>query len=111
MADAEILRSIDRTLERIDGHMERGNLHMERGNTLFEENRWFTRDLVRRQEKFMKGVMEELARQGAATNELRAAIGRDHREIVDELRAGRDAMFRMLDRLDRLDGGDAPASA
>jgi len=33
------------------------------------------------------------------------------RDLVDELRAGRDAMFRMLDRLDRLDGGDAPASA
>lgn len=115
MADDEILRRMDgrlermdRTLERIDEHMKRGNAVMERGNQLFEDHRNFTRDLVRRQEKFMAGVMEELARQGAATRELTATIREDHREMFEELRAGRSALFRMLDRFD---GGDAPAGA
>lgn len=101
MADDEILRRIDRTLERIDGHMERGK-------QLAEENRWFTRDLVRRQEKFMQGVVAELAGHRAVTDELLVTTRNDHREMIAELRAQRGALFRMLDRLD---GGDASASA
>lgn len=101
MADDEILRRIDRSLDRIDGHMERGN-------QLTVENRWFTRDLVRRQEKFMQEVVAEFARQRAVTEELLVTMRHDHREMIAELRAQRGALFKMLDRLD---GGDAPASA
>ncbi len=94
MADDEVLRRIDRSLERIDGHMERGN-------RFIEDHRVFTRDLVRRHER----VTNEMVR---ALTEQTTAIREERREFVAEMRAQRCALFRILDRLD---GGDAPAGA
>jgi hypothetical protein len=94
MADDEVLRRIDRSLERIDQHMERGN-------RIFEDHRNFLRGLTLRQERVFGAMIERLDEQ---TREIR-----EHRhEFVEESRAQRAALFRLLDRLD---GGAEPAGA
>lgn len=105
MADEEVLRSISRSLERMDGHAERGT-------QLFEENRIFTRDLVRRQEKVTNELVRQIAAQTAAiekhSREFAAEMREQRREFVSEMRAQRGALFRILDRLDG-EGGQASA--
>jgi hypothetical protein len=101
MADDQVLRRIDRSLARIDVHRERSNEHVGRGNRLFEDHRTFLRKLSLRQERVFGAMIERLDEQ---TREIR-----EHRqEFVEESRAQRAALFRLLDRLD---GGADPAGA
>jgi hypothetical protein len=81
---------------RLDAHMERGNELMERGNELMARNRAALDDNSRA----FRDLSHFLAEQ---THALRLLT----REFVDETRAQRQALFRMLDRLDER-GGEAP---
>jgi hypothetical protein len=89
----------DAILRRIDAHMERGNAHMERGNELMEELRTFMRELTLRHERIFVPVIERLEEGTRALREQGGAL----RELIEESRAQRAALFRILDRLD--DGG------
>jgi hypothetical protein len=112
VADEEILRRIDRSLERIDVHMERGNELAAQNRASIDEHRAFLRELNLRSERVMGGMIrsletltEEVRQQG---REFRRELREQRREFVEESRAQRAALFRMLDRLD---GGGAPAGA
>jgi uncharacterized coiled-coil DUF342 family protein len=115
MADEEVLRRID--------------AHMARSNEIFEDHRHFLRELTLRQERVFRAMIDRLDEQGRAIREQGRAIreqGRaireqtqqmreqteqmraQRREFVEESRAQRAALFRMLDRLD---GGADPAGA
>ncbi len=126
----------DGLLQRIDVHMARGNELMEQNRRAFEDNRTafedlgtVIREMTLRQEKFMRELslrqeklLQELSlrqekvlgRQEKVMHEMVAQL-REHgqmlqegrREFVEESRAQRAALFRMLDRLG---GGDSPAA-
>ncbi len=112
----------DDPLSRIDAHMARGNELMEQNRAAFQDLRTFLRDMTLRQEKVMRGMMARLEEQSKEireqTNVLReqskeireqtASIREGREEFVQESRAQRAALFRMLDRFD---GGDSPAAA
>ena len=84
------------------------------------DDRVFMRELLRRHEKasdaMLAGFQETLRRFDAETERVREhtremrehtrEMREDHREFVAELRAQRQALFRMLDRLD-----EGPAGA
>jgi uncharacterized coiled-coil protein SlyX len=114
----------DGVLARIDAHMERGNEHMERGNVLMAEvreevrltreamvdNRTFAPQMITRLDRAIRDnaqamdrMRESMGRMGErmerGTQELER-IGAEQRE---ENRAGRDALFAMIDRMNRLD--------
>jgi hypothetical protein len=101
MADDEVLRRIDRSLERIEQHMERGNELMDENRKAWDENRIFMRELLLRFESLTNAVVGQLE---ANTR----AIDAQRREFVDEMRAQREALFRIFDRMD---GGADPAGA
>jgi SPX domain protein involved in polyphosphate accumulation len=105
MADDDVLRRIDRSLERIDQHMERGN-------QIFEDHSGFLRELTLRQERVFGAMIERLEEQGRAirelTEQMTEQMREQRREFLQESRAQRAALFRMLDRLD---GGADPAGA
>lgn len=114
--------SADDPLSRIDAHMARGNELMEQNRAAFQDLRTFLRDMTLRQEKVMRGMLARLEEQSTEireqTNVLRQegnvlrqqteSIREGREEFVQESRAQRTALFRMLDRLD---GGDSPAAA
>jgi len=119
MAEAEVL-------QRIDAHMARGNQLMEQNTAAFQDLRTviretnlrherFMRELSERQETVLGGVVTQLREQSTELRqhrrelrEHRKQMREGHREFVEESRAQRAALFRILDRLD---GGDAPAAA
>jgi hypothetical protein len=116
-------------LRRLDAHIERGTEIMARSNELMEENRAavqesqqafqenraafqesrqafqdlrvFLRELTRRSELTFEHMFRELAAQ-------REASERRDQELIDEMRAQRQALFTILDRLDGK-GGAATA--
>lgn len=114
--------SADDPLSRIDAHMARGNELMEHNRAAFQDLRTFLRDMTLRQEKVMRGMLsrledqsevlreqaEEIREQTREIREQTASIREGREEFVQESRAQRAALFRMLDRLD---GGDSPAAA
>jgi nucleoid-associated protein YejK len=114
--------SADDPLSRIDAHMARGNELMEQNRAAFHDLRTFLRDMTLRQEKVMRGMLARLEEQSTEireqTNVLRQegnvlrqqteSIREGREEFVQESRAQRAALFRMLNRLD---GGDSPAAA
>ena len=68
-------------------------------------DRAFMQELLRGHEKATDPVVSRL---DAGTEELKSLTpktSRDHREFIEELRAQREALFRILDRMD--DGGAA----
>jgi hypothetical protein len=108
----EVLRRIDEHMARGNEHMARGNEYMARGNELMEEVREEFRlnreehrknreafelyklamaQMLDDNKSFMRGVMDEL------------------RELRKDSRAHSEAIFRMIERLDRFDGGPATA--
>jgi len=122
----------DDPLRRIDAHMARGNELMEQNRRAFEANRvafeenrtafedlrTFMRELNLRQEKVMRemslrqekvlGGHENVIREMLAElREQRQMLQEGRREFVEESRAQRAALFRVLDRLG---GGDSPAT-
>ena len=122
MADDDVLRRIDAQLTR--------------SNEIFEDHRGFLKELMLRQEKVFQAMIGRLDEQGRAMREHGRAMreqsramreqgramreqGRamrefsdqmreQRREFLEESRAQRAALFRMLDRLD---GGADPAGA
>ena len=92
MPDDEILR-------RIDAHMERGNELMDENRRAFQDLRTFLREMSLRQERVMREMLQSMQEQAEMIREHR-------REFVQETRAQRAALFRMLDRLD---GGESTA--
>lgn len=101
----------DDPLRRIDVHMARGNELMEQNRTAFEDLRTFLRDMTVRQEKVMREMtlrQEKVMRGMIARLEEQSELLREgRREFMEESRAQRTALFRMLDRLG---GGDSPAA-
>lgn len=108
MTEAEFLERFDRHIERMDAHIERMDARgesidalMGRGNELMgevreeialsrqthEDLRVFTRDLTRRNERVLDGMMRTLDDMG------------------DQIRANTQAVLAVLDRL----GGSATA--
>jgi hypothetical protein len=84
-----------------------------------DDLRTFIRELLLRSDRRMEVVLARLDRQAAEASEERRryfekinAHQNEDREKLDEIlaegRAGREALFRMLDRLDN--GGTAPAA-
>jgi hypothetical protein len=99
----------DEFLRRIDAHMARGNEIMQRSNEVIEANRrtfedlrTFLRELTLRHERALGAMASRIEEQTEMLREQR-------REFVEESRAQRAALFRMLDRLDG--GGEAAAGA
>ena len=95
MADRDIL-------DRIDEHMARGNEHMARGNELMarfielhEDNRRFTRDLLRRNERVLTGVTDELRELKRETVASRQILLDVHEESL----AQREAIWVLIDKL------------
>ncbi len=127
MRGRDILKRLDGHIERIDGHMERIDGHMERGNELMgrieeqmrltrefhrvevAELRTFSREMILRVDRIgrdqgreLSRLNDELERQGAEGRE-RAAEDRE------ESRAQRNALLKILDRMDRLEPPPATA--
>lgn len=112
MAEADVL-------QRIDAHMARGNELMEQNTAAFQDLRMVIRETNLRQERVMREISErqetvlgavvaQLREQGKELRAQGKQMREAHREFVEESRAQRAALFRILDRLD---GGDAPAAA
>jgi hypothetical protein len=101
MPNDDVLRRIDRSLEGIEWHVGRGNELMDENRKAIDENRTFMRELLLRHERVTNAMVRQLEANTRAINEQR-------REFVDEMRAQRAALFRLLDRLD---GGADPAGA
>jgi hypothetical protein len=96
----------DELLQRLDAHLARGNTLMARNTRAFEDLSSFLHD----QTLALRGLQREIR---AHTNLIREHTNliREHtNEMKAEMRAGREALFRMLDRLDGRDGrsGEAP---
>jgi hypothetical protein len=106
--DDELLRRLDAHLARGNQIMARSNEVMARSNQVIQESRGafgdlrsYLRELTRRHER----GFEELLRQSARHSD---ALEAGQREFVAEMQAQRQALFRILDRLDR-NGGAAGA--
>ena len=87
MPGDEILERLDRTIERNNRVIEENKRVVEENKRVVEENsrvigdlRVFMRDLVTRQERFMREVVKELA------------------DLREESRAQREALLRVIDR-------------
>lgn len=91
MAGDEILERLDRTIERNNRVIEKNSRVVEENSRVIGDLRVFTRELVTRQERFMREVVKELA-------DLRA-----------ESRAQREALLRVIDRFPP--PGESPAGA
>jgi hypothetical protein len=119
----------DAWIERLDAHMERGNkimarsdkimarsdLTMRRSNEIMARNdvafrEW--REFLADQTLVMQGlarVVDQIARR---TDRLTAKMDADHKEFIEGIRAQRQALFKVFDRLDRNGGGTgAPGAA
>jgi hypothetical protein len=83
---------------RLDAHMERGDVLMARNTRAFEDLSSFLHE----QTLALQGLQCEIR---AHTNLIREHT----KEMKAEMRAGREALFRMLDRLDGR--GDEPGPA
>jgi hypothetical protein len=101
VANGELLR-------RIDAHMERGNELMEQNRRAFEETRVFMRQLLLRNDKVLGAMQRQIEASTRAIRKLTEDMHREHLEFVEEMRAQRAALFRILDRLD---GNGDPAGA
>lgn len=77
--------------------------------------REFIREITLRFERGMEAIAEKIAADVAVSREESRryldAIHKNTDEIIAEGRAGREALFRTLDRLDGREGGGGPAPA
>lgn len=110
---------MDEVLKRIDEHMARGNEHMARGN----EHMARGNELMTRGNELMEEVRDEHRKNREAFELYKMAMAQmldDNKQfmrgVMDELgelrrdsRAHSEALFRMIERLDRFDGGAATA--
>jgi hypothetical protein len=99
----------DELLRRVDAHMERGNAIMAENRRAFEANTRAFEDLrafLAEQTLALQGLTREILGVSGFTRE----VVRRTDEILAEGRAQREALFRILDRLDG-QGGPAAGEA
>jgi hypothetical protein len=110
---------MDAFVERMDGHMERMDGHMERMDGYMERGEVLMADIRREIELTRKEV--ELSRK--SREDLRSFIHQinlrmergtqamvaEFRDLREESRAQRQALLRLIDRMDGLDPGSATA--
>ncbi len=75
-------------MQRLDAHMERGNRIMERSNTIMARSN----EVMERNEEAFRDLRDYLAAQTVA-------LGRLGQEFTLEMRAQRQALSQILDRL------------
>jgi hypothetical protein len=95
----------DELLRRLDGHMERGNAIMARSNELVEENHRVIQENHRVIQENTRAFEDLRSFLGDLTLALRL-LTEDFRA---EMRAQREALFRILDRLDGQGEGSSGA--
>lgn len=98
----------DELIRRLDAHMERGNELMARNDVAFHELRAFLAAQTLALQGLTRGVTAvgaDLREMGRELREMNRDLSRRTDEIVTELRAQRQALFRLLDRLDGRGGG------
>lgn len=95
----------DELLRRLDARMERGNEIQARGNEIMARSN----EVMVRNEIAFRDLRSFLAEQTLALRRLTREIARRGDEFVAEMKAQRQALFRMLDRLDG-NGGGAPGA-
>ena len=99
----------DELLRRLDAHMERGNAIMAENRRAFAANTRAFEDLrafLAEQTLALQGLTREILGVSGFTRE----VVRRTDEILAEGRAQREALFRILDRLDGKDGPAAGAA-
>jgi len=108
-------------LARIDAHMERGNEEMRLTREFMADNRTFTQQMIVRVDRMTRDnakAMDRMAsamdRMAGATDRMADRLGRNTDELArqgaeqrEENRAGREALFALIDRMNRLDPPDA----
>ena len=97
-----IMASIDMTIKRMDITMKRGNEIMLRHEVAFRDLREFLAD----QTIALRGLTRTVDHIGRRSDRLAVRMDADHKEFVEEMRAQRRALFKVLDRLD---GNGGPA--
>ena len=113
MADRDIL-------ERLDAHMERGNelmcrveeqmrLTREFHHAQISEMRDFTRQMILRMERIGRDQSRQLSRQNDRLERMTDELERRGREGREESRMHRNALLKVLDRMDRLEPPPAAA--
>ena len=95
----------DELLRRLDGHVERGNAIMARSNELVEENHRVIQENHRVIQENTRAFEDLRSFLGDLTLALRL-LTEDFRA---EMRAQREALFRILDRLDGQGEGSSSA--
>ena len=108
MASDEFLRRIDEHLAHGNEHMARGNEHMARGNELMARGNELMAE-VREEMRLNRAAYAEGARVTARLTQVLVRVDQSQRDLQDEIRAQRDAIFRMLDRFENGGAGPAPA--
>jgi uncharacterized coiled-coil protein SlyX len=115
MPDDEFLARIDGHLERIDAHLKRGNEEMRLTREVVADTRQFTQQMIMRLDRMVRDNSKIMDRMGAridrGTEELvrqGVELSRIAAEQRAENRAGREALFAMIDRLNGLDPPGAP---
>ena len=100
-------------LKRLDGHMERGNELMDRIEEQMRLTREFHRVEVTELRAFSKQMILRVDRigrdQGRELSRLNDELERQGAEGREESRAQRNALLKVLDRLDWLDPPPAAA--
>jgi hypothetical protein len=86
-------------LRRLDEHMDRGNAIMEHSNEIMQRSN----EVMIRNEVAFRDLRDFLAEHTLAVRAMTA-------EFTAEMRAQREALFRILDRLDR-NGGETGGAA
>ena len=76
---------------------------------IIEEQREFTRTTLLRVERMGRDQWRELSRMNDVLERNTDELERQGREGREEARAGREALWRVIDRLDRLDPPPAGA--
>ena len=118
MTEEEFLRRIDRHIEVSNEHLAAVKEYMARGNELMDENRRSIEDMrVELRQSSLRGqrVAEQFALEIRMVRKERLEEGPKNRAILDDLvaesRAGREAIFRILDELRGRGPGPAAAGA
>jgi hypothetical protein len=81
MADTDLIRRIDRSLERIDRHIERGDAAMERNNEVIERNTAAFKG-IRDEFELNREVQVEMLRR---FDEVGRRFDQSHREVLRRL--------------------------
>ena len=93
---------------RLEAHMERCEEVIEGNARSYEDWRFSMRQDSLRNERILGEISQSLARNSASLERHTASLERHTDEVIAEQRAQREALWRMLDKLDGK-GGPEPA--